>query len=291
MKAKPLLFDRIMALGRFENPTVPFVIDPMTVASVKDLVLLPDLPERAIMPYPHIWLEFPDNVGALVVATELTIVVSAFADAWPDMPVISMAFRTGKDPIASGYIPEVVNPLHVRPFEEPFGWVMLTQMIGSEKAPWQNRAGVYLFEGRVAEYGEDKARFMALKSISSRFKGLLGLSLATLAAMAFRPEGREVVTPPGRWLAKRRHGYQSRPFASHTVVRIDMAPRLLYQRAVDASREPIHKREHDVRSHPRVLHRGTAYERTVIVKSHTRGVPALGQIIHDAYETTRTERL
>jgi hypothetical protein len=65
------------------------------------------------------------------------------------------------------------------------------------------------------------------------------------------------------------------------------APRRIYL-PDDQSSSPtgIRHKQHDVRGFNRVLHRGTARERTTWVREHKRGDPLLGVVTHD-YEVVR----
>jgi hypothetical protein len=51
-------------------------------------------------------------------------------------------------------------------------------------------------------------------------------------------------------------------------------------------RTAMRHREHDVRGHNRVLHKGTSFEKTTWVREHKRGDPSLGKVIHDYQVTT-----
>ena len=286
---KPLLYERVANANGFINEIMPFVIDKDTLIKCWNLAPLPELPAMAILPYKHCWLELDrGKLGALCTGTESTIVMMFFDDIHMDVPIIFLLFRDDERTTASGFIHELSATVNVRAFPDAVAHGLVAQILGTEKAPYFKDVSICTFENNRLGLTDTEVIHRLLQW-STQYKGIATACMTIFAAIAYGPAKKTEMAPSGRWLAKQRHGYKSLPFVKHTVVRIEMEEKL-FHRTLRNEAEHAHKRQHDVRSHPRIIRRGRPDEYTVIVKSHKRGDPSLGQIIHDAYATTRTER-
>ena len=286
---KPLLYERVAHANGFINESVPFVIDKDTLMKCWRLAPLPELPAMAIIPYQQTWIELDrGKLGALVIGTEKTLVLSFFDRVIVETPIIVMVFRDGERRAQSGFIEELRATVDVRTFPPAVAKALVSQVLGANDVPYADEVSVCTFEN-TARHRDDGLVMQDMLLWTARYKGIVTCVMTVLAAIAYGPTKKTEMAPSGRWLAKQRHGYKSLPFVKHTVVRIEMEEKL-FHRTLRNEAEHAHKRQHDERSQPRIIRRGRPDEYTVIVKSHKRGDPSLGQIIHDAYATTRTER-
>jgi hypothetical protein len=107
-----------------------------------------------------------------------------------------------------------------------------------------------------------------------------GYARDMLAAFALLSIEREVIEIPASFRSGRAFiNTDSVPsYEPVTVFIRPNAPRVIIQKAEDAAKQERLLREHDVRSHWRILNRGTPAERRVPVKSHKRGDPELGRV-------------
>lgn len=291
-KRKPLLYERVSHVNQFINETMPFVIDKESLIKCWNLAPLPMLPQLAVLPFKQTWIELDlGKLGALCTGTTDTLIMSFFDGVDVPVPIIVMIFRDGERKAESGFIEELCAKVDVRIFPEAVTHGLVTQILGAEDVPYRDSISVCTFEN-TDEAWPDSRKIHHILQWATQYKGIATAVMAVMAAMAYGPAKKTEMAPAGRWLAKTRHGYASKPFRRHTVVKIEMAEKLLHRtlRNRGEEEERARRAEHDVRSHPRVIRRGRPDEYTVIVQAHKRGDPAIGRIIHDAYETTRTER-
>ena len=289
---KPLLYERVTNANPFVNETTPFAIDPETLKKCWNLRTLPELPQMAVLPFKHTWLELDrGKLAALCTGTKDTLVMSFFDKVDVDVPIIVMVFRDGERRAESGFIEQLDATIDVRRFPPAVTKALVRQAMGdTEPMPYEEKIAVCTFEAQAKQLGDGEI-MQAMTLWLTQYRGIARAVMTVLAAIAYGPTRKTEMAPSGRWLAKQRHGYKSVPFVKHTVVQIEMEEKLLYHTLRNEGVEHARRAEHDVRSHPRRIRKGRPDEYTIIVSAHKRGDPSIGRIIHDGYETTRTERL
>lgn len=295
MKHHPLLFDKVRVEQEFKNKIVPFVVDKDTLAHCWKLTNLPELPRIAAAPYQHTWFELdPGKLGVMIVTTELAFLLTFFSIPRDGMiPFVTIVSRDATTYSPCGWITELGATVSVDQFSAEAQTALRVLALGDPDDPlpaYADSVGVCVFNTHREEYG-DRVCFDKVQRWLKQFEGIVAATLGLLAAISHCPTTSISLAPAGRWLHKTKHGYKSLPFASHNVVRIEMTPRLIYKTLENQARTSGQRhREHEVRGHWRTLRRGRPDEFKVFVKSHKRGDPALGSIVHDAYETVRIER-
>lgn len=300
---KPLLFDKFMVKHRelmhkgvpLDRP-VPFVLDTLSLAAAANLAqdAADILLEACVIPYPATWLEFTFKgftIGALtnIKAPNLIgISIVEEQDKQAYNPITFLLSPTQKYELDCGYI-NIANAANVIEKIDPVtNLLWKTQAFAippSKELPaWAPYACVGLFDR-----GDRKMDWEIAEIYLRQRPSVLPLILGGLAIIAYGSARKTVMTPSGRWLDRSRHGIRPRPYAVHTVVSVETSPRLLYKSIRNAVSE-IHRREHDVRAHPRIIRRGRPDQYTVIVRSHKRGDPAIGKVIHDGYSADWIDR-
>jgi hypothetical protein len=319
---KPLLFERvrqdalrrpIRTIGSDVDATqklilaaVPFAIDDASVQAAMYLrgELLahedPLLPSLAIPPFPATWIEYSpraklpperitpetaDALGHLVYARPDqggvgVITVEGWKRKYAILPVAQHWSLDGRPMEVRTTVVTPDRKRHPEPMpayeQDTFRHLMLTGH--SNDGPAWARCFGGLIELRPGVFDKE-----SLRAMWDEHRASGSLLMGILALMALMPTARRTVQPLGRWLGRG----TTHPFVRHTVVTIQTGERLVYTalRNALAEHERIRRAEHDVRSHWRVIRRGRPDEYRVEVKAHKRGDPALGTVVHDAYQT------
>jgi hypothetical protein len=297
--------NQLMALGMRE--AVPFVIDNDTLLMaqyLRDEVILDPkicLPDLAVLPYPMTFIEYdpimllqPSRRSADMAGRFGHIIGRDGSGMW------MMALESfGKDVFIAPYTVTVCDAGLVAPVRSfvgerhtpmsdngmAFRQIMLT---GTRKLPvWAERVGGDTY----VPSGSPKAVMATMDHMTDLLRehaSSVSLTLAIMTLIAHVPTRQIVVSPSGRWVSAK--GGTTAPYHRHTVVRIEMGERQVYQAVRNAAADPVHRGLHDVREHWRTYNRGKPNEYRVKIAKHQRGDEKYGIITHDHYETVRIKR-
>jgi hypothetical protein len=275
------------------------------------------LPDVALPPYDVTWVEYnphsflekrflrkedfvPDRVGHLFLRGDVGAADDGTGpDGWVIVTVeefnrqayvcpFSMTWT--KDPKHIAPVRHFVGSDFKKELKEPFfRQAMLDGTVDPILPAWHERFGGDIYQGPPSSRAEAQDTAQRMYKLINFHAGAGSRVMSLLAMMAHCPTTTRTLAPAGRWMS-RQSGVHSRPFTKHTSVRIEMGERLAYKTVRKAGMEAQRRAQHEVRAHFRTIRKGKPDEYRVQIKSHTRGDPNIGVIVHDTYETVRVRR-